>query len=100
MRKIDLEKEFVDTGAAVQGSVVDWRGTYGFAKNRGRAALLGKVFFHLNEVTNQPDRKKYLNKGTRLEYTLERGREEGTYRAVKVRILPKGGEGEATSSID
>ena len=51
-------------------------------------------------MTNKPDRKKYLNKGTRLVYTLERGREEGTDKAVEVRILPKGGEGEATSSID
>ena len=51
-------------------------------------------------MTNIPDRKKYLNKGTRLVYTLERGREEGTDKAVEVRILPKGGEGEATSSID
>ena len=76
MRGSDLENEF---GIAVQGSVVDCRGTYGLAKNRGRAALLWKVFFHLNEVTNKPDRKKCLNKGTRLEYTLERGREEGMY---------------------
>ena len=45
----------------------------------GLKALLWKVFFLLNEVTNKPDRKKCLNKGTRLEYTLERGREEGMY---------------------
>ena len=38
--------------------------------------------------------------GTRLEYTLEGGRKEGTYKAVKVRFFSKGGEGEATSSID
>ena len=40
MRRSDLEKEFVDIGVAVQGSVVYWRGINGFAKNRGRAALL------------------------------------------------------------
>ena len=85
----------------MQGSVVDWRGTFGFAKNRGKAGGMGKVFFHLNEVTNKPDRKRFLNKGTKLEYTLERGRDEGTYKAVKVMIMPKGGEGEgASSSID
>ena len=49
-----------ETGATVQGSVVDWRGTFGFAKNRGKAGGLGKVFFHLNEVTNKPDRKRFL----------------------------------------
>ena len=56
-------------------------------------ALLYKVFFLLNEVTNKPDRKK---QGHQTGVHPGGGEAGG----VKVRILSKGGVGEATSSID
>ena len=43
-------------------------------------------------------RKRFFNKGTRLEFTLDRGKEEGTYKAMQVKVLPKGGEEEGGSS--
>ena len=52
------------------GTVIDWKGTYGFMKSNGKAKHLGKIFFHINDVQNKQAMKKSLKKGQKLEFKI------------------------------
>merc|ERR1719319_1876263 len=73
-----LEEQFMGEDVVVTGNIIEWRYTYGFAKSKGAANRLGRVFLHKNDVS--ATERRMLKKGAQLEYQIGEGREPGTYR--------------------
>lgn len=71
---------------SVEGVVFDWRGTYGFIKSEGIAGSLGRIFFHRSNVRTS-NKKLNVNSGTRLKYTINPGRDPGSFQAFNIEIL-------------
>ena len=69
-KKLAIGKELSDKDEFHIGTVIEWKGTYGFMKSGGRAKNLGKIFFHINDVQNQQAMKKSLRKGQKLEFKI------------------------------
>ena len=72
IRKAQLyeKKEVAEKDEFHVGTVIDWKGTYGFMKSNGKAKHLGKIFFHINDVQNKQAMKKSLKKGQKLEFKI------------------------------
>ena len=69
-KKLEISKELSENGDVYVGTVIEWKGTYGFMKSSGKAKQLGKIFFHLNDVQNKQAMKKSLKKGQKLEFKI------------------------------
>ena len=69
-KKLAIGKELSDKDEFHIGTVIEWKGTYGFMKSSGRAKNLGKIFFHINDVQNKQAMKKSLRKGQKLEFKI------------------------------
>jgi len=87
LKRKALEEQFLGKEVTVTGIISEWRYTYGFAKSKGTANRLGRVFLHNSDVA--PADRRLLKKGTQLEYQIGEGREPGTYRAAAVKVLPR-----------
>jgi len=82
-----LEEQFMGEDVVVTGNIIEWRYTYGFAKSKGAANRLGRVFLHKNDVS--ATERRMLKKGAQLEYQIGEGREPGTYRAKNIKVVPR-----------
>ena len=69
-KKQEISKELAEKDEFHVGTVIDWKGTYGFMKSNGKAKHLGKIFFHINDVQNKQAMKKSLKKGQKLEFKI------------------------------
>jgi len=94
--KKEAEDLYVDSETKVRGRVDEWRGTYGFLRSRGRARRLGRIFFHRSNVDGE-EKRRFFRKGLELEYNLVKGRDPGTFQAVKVVVATREGAKEATN---
>ena len=84
-RPVEIAKQLLNTDKELQGIIVDWKGTYGFIKaSKGKAKHLGKIFCHVNDISNAPPKKKFRYKGAKLVFKLQRGKEEGSFKAAVV----------------
>ena len=85
LKRKEIAKQLLNTDKELQGIIVDWKGTYGFIKaSKGKAKQLGKIFCHVNDISNAPPKKKFRYKGAKLVFKLQRGKEEGSYKAAVV----------------
>ena len=69
-KKLEISKELAEKDETYVGTVIDWKGTYGFMKSNGKAKHLGKIYFHINDVQNKQTMKKSLKKGQKLEFKI------------------------------
>ena len=69
-KKLEISRELSEKDEFYVGTVIEWKGTYGFMKSNGKAKHLGKIFFHINDVQNKQAMKKSLKKGQKLEFKI------------------------------
>ena len=69
-KKLEISRELAEKEEMHVGTVIDWKGTYGFMKTNGKGKHLGKIFFHINDVQNKQTMKKSLKKGQKLEFKI------------------------------
>ncbi len=71
----------------VVGALHSWRFSYGFAKPKGEAKIVGDVFVHISDMTNRGN--TYIRNGQFIEFNVTTDSKTGKLRAKNVKLIDR-----------